>query len=104
MKKIVRLSESQLIDLVKKVIKEQNDNPADEYIDKIEKIATKYIKSEGNVEDDDLEYYHLKIKKLLKDAKKDENITDKQFKEISDSADMSVKHMIQNFKLEKRKP
>ena len=77
MKKIVRLTESDLTKLVKRVIKEDEDIKRD-YIDQMDETMTMFSKKILEV----IEDYEIKIEEIMLEADGDEMLEGDEFEDI----------------------
>jgi len=82
MKRIVKLKESDLKRIVKKVIQEQEriDDPSDKYFKEIDYVAN-YAMDES-IEPEDIERAIDEISGIMQDADSDEDLSDDELDEI----------------------
>ena len=93
MKKIVKLTESDLKRLVKRIIKEQGEmkDPTEDYLKIIDIVANHAME---NVQDtDEVERCVDEIYKIMDEANSDDNLSDEQSEEITDYASEVVKEL-----------
>ena len=85
MKRTLRLSESELVNLIGKIIEEQshNEDVFEEYMLAIEQIANEFNKE---TTEDELDYMMSDIERLLDSAVKEDELTDDQIEELHDYA------------------
>jgi hypothetical protein len=100
-KKVIRLTESDLVKLVNKVINEQDSESFDDYVYEIEQIYQEFFFSHhDDMTEEDLDYAHDAIAQVLDHAENNKNISDDEFEELYDIADEM--HMELNHKFEFR--
>jgi len=84
MKKIVRLTESDFKRLVKKLVKEQMEDPTEDYFRIIDMVANHAMEEKEDM--DEVERCITEIYKIMKDASTDEELSEDQADEIIDYA------------------
>lgn len=82
MKKIIRLTESDLRRLVKKLAKEQMEDPTEDYYRIIDIVANHAMEEEDDL--DEVEKCITEIYKIMNEASADEELSDEQADEIMD--------------------
>jgi predicted SprT family Zn-dependent metalloprotease len=87
MKKIVRLTESDLVRLVKRVIKEQEEDEFSTYMEDLAEYSNK-IEFEGfRPKGEEQEWVIGKIIKIVRNAKRNNTLTDDEISQIEEFAD-----------------
>ena len=82
MKKIVRLTESDLTKIVKRVIKENEENRFDFYMEELAEYANK-LEWEGlDIEGEEMEYFVDEIYQIVHNAKQDGNLSKDEISHI----------------------
>ena len=82
MKKIIRLTESDLARIVKRVIKENEENRFDFYMEELAEYANK-LEWEGlDIEGEEMEYFVDEIYQIVHDAKQDDNLSKDEISHI----------------------
>ena len=82
MKKIVRLTESDLTKIVKRVIKENEENRFDFYMEELAEYANK-LEWEGlDIEGEEMEYFVDEIYQIVHNAKQDGNLSKDELSHI----------------------
>jgi hypothetical protein len=82
MKKIVKLTESDLTRIVKRVIEEQEDNDFMVYMEDLAEYANKLDWDGLDIEGEEMEYFVDEIYQIVYNAKQDENLTDEEISQI----------------------
>jgi hypothetical protein len=82
MKKIVRLTESDLTRIVKRVIKENEENDFMFYMEELGEYANKLDFEGLDIEGEDMEYFVDDIYQIVHDAKQDSNLTEDEISKI----------------------
>ena len=97
MKKKIRLTESELVNLIGKIIEEQSlhEDVFEEYMMSIEQIANEF---DYEMTEDDFDYLMTDIEHLLDSAVKDEELTDDQIEELHDFANEIARELEFEFK------
>jgi len=99
MKKVVKLKESELIDLIKKAVNEQHEEPSSEvledYLHEIDQIYRDiFVLSHGNeLTQEDLDGAIDDLNHLLNYAEKDDDITDDEFETLYQICDDIIRDM-----------
>jgi hypothetical protein len=97
MNKLVKLKESDLINLVNKIIKEQKEFGSDEfeeYAYEIEQIYQSiFALNPEDVTEEDIDYAKDELSQLLTYAENDDNISDDEFEELYDICDEMMRDM-----------
>ena len=84
MKKTIRLTESDLIDLVKKIVKEQEEeNSLQEYMDNLDHIANEFHR---DITEEELDFIFKEIEYMLDSAVKEGELSDDELEELHDYA------------------
>jgi hypothetical protein len=91
MKKIVRLTESDLRKLVKKLAKEQMEDPTEDYFKIIDMVGNHAMQEEDDL--DEVEKCINEIYKIMEEAYRDENLSDEQADEIINYGGEVVKEL-----------
>ena len=86
MKKITRITESDITRLVKKIVNEQRreDDPTEDYFKVIDMVANHAMDEEDDL--DEIERCINEIYKVMDEAYQDDDLTDEQADEIIDYA------------------
>ncbi len=82
MKKIVRLTESDLARIVKRVIKENEENNFMFYMEELGEFANKLDFEGLDIEGEDMEYFVDDIYQIVHNAKQDSNLTEDEISQI----------------------
>jgi hypothetical protein len=82
MKKIVKLTESDLTRIVKRVIEEQEENDFMVYMEDLAEYANKLDWDGLDIEGEEMEYFVDEIYQIVYNAKQDENLTDEEISQI----------------------
>ena len=82
MKKIIRLTESDLTRIVKRVIEEQEENDFMVYMEDLAEYANKLDWDGLDIEGEEMEYFVDEIYQIVYNAKQDENLTDEEISQI----------------------
>ena len=99
MKKVVKLKESELIDLIKKAVNEQHEEPSSEvledYLHEIDQIYRDiFVLIHGNeLTQEDLDGAIDDLNHLLNYAEKDDDITDDEFETLYQICDDMIRDM-----------
>jgi hypothetical protein len=91
MKKIVRLTESDLRKLVKKLVKEQMEDPTEDYFKIIDMVGNHAMQEEDDL--DEVEKCINEIYKIMEEAYRDEDLSDEQADEIINYGGEVVKEL-----------
>jgi hypothetical protein len=91
MKKIVRLTESDLRKLVKKLAKEQMEDPTEDYFKIIDMVGNHAMQEEDDL--DEVEKCINEIYKIMEEAYRDEDLSDEQADEIINYGGEVVKEL-----------
>lgn len=91
MKKIVRLTESDLRKLVKKLAKEQMEDPTEDYFKIIDMVGNDAMQEEDDL--DEVEKCINEIYKIMEEAYRDEDLSDEQADEIINYGGEVVKEL-----------
>ena len=75
MKKIIRLTESDLTRIVKQVIQENEENRFDFYMEELGEFANKLDWEGLDIESEEMEYFVDDIYQIVYDAKQDGNLS-----------------------------
>ena len=91
MKKITRITESDITRLVKKIVNEQRreDDPTEDYFKVIDMVANHAMDEEDDL--DEIERCINEIYKVMDEAYQDDDLTDEQADDIIDYATEVVK-------------
>jgi hypothetical protein len=82
MKRIIRLTESDLTRIVKRVIKEQEENNFMFYMEELGEFANK-LEFEGlDIEGEEMEYFVDEIYQIVYNAKQDSSLTEDEISQI----------------------
>ncbi len=90
-KKIDRLTESDLRKLVKKLAKEQMEDPTEDYFKIIDMVGNHAMQEEDDL--DEVEKCINEIYKIMEEAYRDENLSDEQADEIINYGGEVVKEL-----------
>ena len=82
MKKIVRLTESDLTRIVKRVIKEQEENNFMFYMEELSEFANQLDWDGLDIEGEEMEYFVDEIYQIVHNAKQDSNLTEDEISQI----------------------
>jgi hypothetical protein len=82
MKKIIRLTESDLARIIKRVIEEQEENDFMVYMEDLAEYANKLDWDGLDIEGEEMEYFVDEIYQIVYNAKQDENLTDEEISQI----------------------
>jgi hypothetical protein len=93
MKKITRITESDITRLVKKIVNEQRreDDPTEDYFNVIDIVANHAMDEEDDL--DEIERCINEIYKVMHEAYQDDDLTDEQADDIIDYAKEVVKEL-----------
>ena len=93
MKKITRITESDITRLVKKIVNEQRreDDPTEDYFKVIDMVANHAMDEEDDL--DEIERCINEIYEVMHEAYQDDDLTDEQADEIIDYATEVVKEL-----------
>jgi len=93
MAKIIRLTESDLTRLVKKIVKEQREmeDPSEDYFRIIDIVANHAMEEEKDL--DEVERCITEIYKIMNDANSDDELSDDQFDEIVNYAEGVIEQL-----------
>jgi len=93
MKKVIRLTESDLRKLVKKLVKEQRreEDPNEDYFKIIDMVGNHAMQEEDDL--DEVEKCINEIYKIMEEAYRDENLSDEQADEIINYGGEVVKEL-----------
>jgi len=93
MAKIIRLTESDLTRLVKKIVKEQMEmeDPSEDYFRIIDIVANHAMEEEGDL--DEVERCITEIYKIMNDANSDDELSDDQVDEIFNYAEEVIEQL-----------
>ena len=86
MKKIVRLTESDLARIVKRVIKENEENSFDFYMEELGEFANKLDWEGLDIEGEEMRYFVDEISQIVHNAKQDDNLSKDQISQIKEFA------------------
>jgi len=82
MKKVIKLTESDLTRIVKRVIKEQEENNFMFYMEELGEFANK-LEFEGlDIEGEEMEYFVDEIYQIVYNAKQDSSLTEDEISQI----------------------
>lgn len=82
MKKIIRLTESDLARIVKRVIKENEENRFDFYMEELAEYANKLDWEGLDIEGEEMEYFVDEIYQIVHNAKQDVNLSKDEISHI----------------------
>jgi hypothetical protein len=82
MKKIIRLTESDLTRIVKRVIKENEENSFDFYMEELGEFVNKLGWEGLDVEGEEMEYFVDEIYQIVHNAKQDGNLSKDEISQI----------------------
>lgn len=82
MKKIVKLTESDLTRIVKKVIKENEEKNFMFYMEELGEFVNKLVWDGLDIEGEEMEYFVDEIYQIVYNAKQDRNLTDEEISQI----------------------
>ena len=82
MKKIIRLTESDLARIVKRVIKENEENRFDFYMEELAEYANKLDWEGLDIEGEEMEYFVDEIYQIVHNAKQDGNLSKDEISHI----------------------
>ena len=86
MKKIVRLTESDLTRIVKRVIKEQEENNFMFYMEELGELNNKLGWDGLDIEGEEMEYFVDEIYQIVHNAKQDSNLSEDEISQIEEFA------------------
>jgi hypothetical protein len=88
-KNIVRLTETDLVKLIKKMINEQKERESfEDYAEELDAVYKEFVFSHHeNVSEEDLDRAHDNIAQVLDHAENNKNISDEEFEELYEMAD-----------------
>lgn len=97
MKRIIKLTESDLIHLIKKVVNEQENRGSDAFEDYVYELEQIYqntfnLNTDG-VDEDDMEFAEHEIAQLLNHAETNVDISDEEVEELYEIADDVLRDM-----------
>jgi uncharacterized membrane-anchored protein len=82
MKKIIRLTESDLARIVKRVIKENEENGFDFYMEELGEYANKLDWEGLDIESEEMEYFVDDIYQIVHNAKQDDSLSKDEISHI----------------------
>jgi hypothetical protein len=82
MKKIIKLTESDLTRIVKRVIKEQEENNFMFYMEELGEFSNKLDFEGLDIEGEEMEYFVDEIYQIVHNAKQDSNLTEDEISQI----------------------
>jgi hypothetical protein len=82
MKKIIKLTESDLARIVKRVIKEQEENNFMFYMEELSEFANQLDWDGLDIEGEEMEYFVDEIYQIVHNAKQDSNLTEDEISQI----------------------
>ena len=82
MKKIIRLTETDLARIVKRVIKENEENRFDFYMEELSEFANKLDWDGLDIEGEEMEYFVDGIYQIVHNAKQDDNLSKDEISQI----------------------
>jgi hypothetical protein len=82
MKKIIKLTESDLTRIVKRVIKEQEENNFMFYMEELGELNNKFDWDGLNIEGEEMEYFVDEIYEIVHNAKQDSNLSKREISKI----------------------
>ena len=82
MKKIIRLTETDLARIVKRVIKENEENRFDFYMEELSEFANKLDWDGLDIEGEEMEYFVDEIYQIVHNAKQDDNLSKDEISQI----------------------
>jgi len=93
MKKIIRLTESDLVRLVKKAIKEQEENDFDFYMEELGEYANKVQWDKYRPKGKEMKYFIGEIVEIVRKAKENSGLTEDEISKIEDFADNIISEL-----------
>ena len=82
MKKVIKLTESDLTKIVKRVIKEQEENNFMFYMEELGELNNKLGWDGLDIEGEEMEYFVDEIYQIVHNAKQDSNLTEDEISQI----------------------
>jgi len=82
MKKVIKLTESDLTRIVKRVIKEQEENNFMFYMEELGEFANKLDFDGLDIEGEEMEYFVDEIYQIVYNAKQDSSLTEDEISQI----------------------
>jgi hypothetical protein len=86
MKKVIKLTESDLTRIVKRVIKEQEENNFMFYMEELGELNNKLGWDGLDIEGEEMEYFVDEIYQIVHNAKQDSNLTEDEISQIEEFA------------------
>jgi hypothetical protein len=86
MKKIIKLTESDLTRIVKRVIKEQEENNFMFYMEELGELNNNLGWDGLDIEGEEMEYFVDEIYQIVHNAKQDSNLTEDEISQIEEFA------------------
>ena len=97
MKKAIRLTESDLINLVQKIVKEQEEgNSFEEYMDNLDHIANEFHR---NITEEELDLILTEMEYMLESAVKEDELSDDELEELHEYANDLARELEFEFKI-----
>jgi hypothetical protein len=97
MKKTIRLTESDLINLVQKIVKEQEEgNSFEEYMDNLDHIANEFHR---NITEEELDLILTEMEYMLESAVEEDELSDDELEELHEYANDLARELEFEFKI-----
>lgn len=97
MKKTIRLTESDLINLVQRIVKEQEEgNSFEEYMDNLDHIANEFHR---NITEEELDLILTEMEYMLESAVEEDELSDDELEELHEYANDLAKELEFEFKI-----
>jgi hypothetical protein len=97
MKKTIRLTETDLINLVQKIVKEQEEgNSFEEYMDNLDHIANEFHR---NITEEELDLILTEMEYMLESAVEEDELSDDELEELHEYANDLARELEFEFKI-----